>query len=58
VFEPKGTTVTQQTQKVPGRVSAGNNHDVVYSGVNEGLNRIVNHGPVIDGQQVLIGHGG
>ena len=49
--------VTQQFEKIAGRISACDDHDVRNAGVDQRLNRIVNHRLIEDGQQMFVGHG-
>ena len=46
----------EREQEIPGIVSAGHNLDIRDSGVHQRLDRIENHGLVIDRKQVFVGN--
>src|SRR5207245_2130939 len=54
MLEAENFTVSQKLQKISRGISARNDHDVGDAGVNQGLNRVVNHRLIIDGQQVFV----
>lgn len=56
MFQTKRFTVSQQLKKVSGGIAARNNHDVSYAGIYQRLNRVINHRPIVNGKQVLVGY--
>ena len=57
MLEAESFTVSQKLQKISGGISTRNNHDVSDAGINQRLNRVVDHGLIIDGQQVFVRDG-
>src|SRR5690348_17615228 len=56
VLQAKILAITQQSQKISGAMSAGNQQNVADSCVHESLDRIENHRPVIHRQQMFVGN--
>ena len=50
--------VAQQAQELTGVDAAGDQHDLVDTGRDQGLDGPGDHRPVVDGQQVLVGDAG
>ena len=50
--------VAEQPQELAGVVAAGDDHDVVDAGLDQRLDRVVDHRLVVDRQQVLVGDAG
>src|SRR5262245_10083241 len=53
--EPVLPAVAEEPEELAGVIAAGDDEDVAQAGVREGLQRIVDHRPVVDRQQVLVG---
>src|SRR5262249_43933993 len=49
-------TVGQQSQKVAGISTSGDDQNVAHTGINQRLYRVVDHRPVVNRQQVLVGN--
>jgi len=47
--------VFEELEEVAGVFAAGHDHDFIDACVDEALDGVVDHGPVVDGQQVLVG---
>jgi hypothetical protein len=50
VLDTQVVTVAQELQEGTGVRPARDQQDVTYTGVDEGLDRVVNHGPIEDRQ--------
>src|SRR5207253_8775626 len=48
-------SVGQQTKEIASVLSSGYHQDVLDAGVNQSLDRVINHGLVVDRKQVIIG---
>ena len=55
VFEPELLAVGQQAQKIAGVPAAGDEQDLVDAGIDQSLDRVVNHRLVVDRQQMFVG---
>src|SRR3989442_21613 len=55
MFQSDFLAVAEQFQEFAGAVAAGNNEDLVDAGIDKGLDRIINHRPVVHRQQMLVG---
>ena len=55
VLEAEVLAVGQQAQKIAGIFPAGDDHDVGDAGIDQRLDRVVDHRLVVDGQQVFVG---
>jgi hypothetical protein len=49
MLQTEFAAVSEESQKIAGVLSSCDEKNLFDPGVDEGLNRIVNHGPVIDG---------
>jgi hypothetical protein len=58
VADAEDLAVAQQLQEVAGVLAAGDHEDLVDSRVEQGLDRVVDHRPVVDRQQVLVRYAG
>src|SRR5207249_6713014 len=58
MLEPEFLPVTEQLEKVAGAVPARDQEDFTDPGIDQRLDRIVDHGRVIHREQVLIAHFG
>src|SRR5213593_2663042 len=58
MLEPEFLPVAEQLEKVAGAVPASDQEDFTDPGIDQRLDRIVDHGPVIHREQVLIRHFG
>ena len=50
--------VAEEAQELPGVGAAGHEHHLVDPGQDQRLDGVADHGPVVDGQQVLVGDPG
>jgi hypothetical protein len=50
-----GAPVAEQAQELSRVRASGDDHDLVHSGADERLDRVLDHRPVVDRQQVLVG---
>ena len=55
VSEPELLAIGKQAQEITRVLSASNQQDVADSGVHQGLDRVKDHGLVVDGKQVFVG---
>ena len=55
VLQPELRTVAEQPQEITGVVSAGDDQDLLDPGVDERPQRVKDHRPVVDRQQMLVG---
>ena len=55
MFQAEFLAVTEKPKKIAGVVAASDDEDFGNTGVNESLDRIVDHRPVVDREQVLVG---
>src|SRR5205807_1637627 len=55
-LQAKIFAVGQQPQEIPGIVAAGDDQNLGYADVHQGLDGVVNHGQVVYRQQMLIGN--
>ncbi len=53
--QAKVLAVAQEGQKIPGLAPAGDDHDLLNPGVDQGLDRVVDHRFVKNRQEVLVG---
>ena len=56
MLEPEILAVPQQLEKIPCAIAARHQHDFRDAGVDERLDRVVDHRLVIDRQQMFIRH--
>src|SRR5689334_1222482 len=54
MFQTEVLSVTEQPQKVSRRVTTGDDHDVLDTGVDQRLDRVVDHRLVMHRQEMLI----
>src|ERR1700674_1517164 len=54
LLEPEILAVPQQAQEIACAAPAGHDQDVVYPGIHKRLQRIVDHGLVVDRQNMLV----
>ncbi len=54
VLQAELLAITDQFQEIAGIVSSGYDQNVPDPGFDQSFNRVVDHGPVVDGQQVLV----
>ena len=54
-LRPNCFAVGQQAQKVAGIPAAGDDQDVLYPGVHQRLDRVIDHRLVVDRQQMFVG---
>ena len=55
VFQAELFAVGEQTQKIAGIAPSGDDQNLSNPGIDESLNRVVDHRPVIDRQQMFVG---
>ena len=55
VLQAELLAVGQQAQEIAGIPAAGDDQDVLDAGVHQRLDRVVDHRPVVDRQQMLVG---
>ena len=55
VAQTEPRPVPQKPQELPGMVAAGHDHDPVDAGAGHLLDRVIDHRPVVDRQQMLVG---
>jgi hypothetical protein len=55
VFQPEFPAVGEQPEEVSGIPAAGDHQDLANPGIHQGLDGVINHGLVVDRQQVLVG---
>jgi hypothetical protein len=58
LVQSKIFSVPQEPQEISGAASSGNDQDVVYSGIHQYLQRVIDHRLVIDRQQMFVRHPG
>ena len=58
MFQPEVLPVSEKAEKLPCVLAARNYEDILDPCVDQGLQRIENHGPIEDRQQVFVGHTG
>ena len=54
-FSPNSLPFASRRRKSPEFLPAGDDHDIPDAGIHQRLNGVVNHGPVVDRQQVFVG---
>ena len=55
VLQAELLAVGQQAQKIAGIPAAGDDQDVLDPGIHQSLDRVVDHRPVVDRQQMFVG---
>ena len=56
VVQAELRAVSQQAKEVAGGAAAGDDHDIANARRTKGVQRIVDHRPVVDGQQMFVRH--
>ena len=54
VLEAEFVAIADEPEEIAGTVSSRDQDDVLYPGVDQGLQGVVNHGLVVDGQEMLV----
>ena len=55
MVQPELLAVGQQAQKIARIAAAGDDQDIANAGIHEGLDGVIDHRPVVNGQQVFVG---
>src|SRR5208283_4445234 len=58
MFQAKITTIPEKAEEISGIFPTRHEKDLSDTGVDEGLDRVIHHGLVVNGKKVLIGNFG